>query len=98
MESTVRAQIDAVASGLDQAIDDVEKLFRANAITAAASYHTMPLDLDVHVLPMIADTAPAPMADGSDVEADEVEIETEDRIGEPLITGSGPMASARTDA
>jgi len=63
VESTVRAQIDAVASGLDQAIDDVEKLFRANAITAAASYHTMPLDLDVHVLPMIADTAPAPMAD-----------------------------------
>lgn len=53
IEGTIRTQMEAVAANLNQAIDDAEVLFKAHAITCVASYDTVPLDVDVHVLSSI---------------------------------------------
>ena len=53
VEDTVRAQMDAVTTNLNQAIDGAEALFKAHGITSSATYDTVPLDVDVHVLSSI---------------------------------------------
>ncbi|WP_150429948.1 AcaB family transcriptional regulator [Dechloromonas sp. CZR5] len=53
IEGAIRTQMEAVAANLNQAIDDAEALFKAHAITSVASYDTVPLDVDVHVLSSI---------------------------------------------
>ncbi|WP_230976267.1 DUF1845 domain-containing protein [Pseudothauera nasutitermitis] len=53
IEEAIRAQIDAVTETLNQAIDGAEALFKAHGITSAATYDTVPLDVDVHVLSSI---------------------------------------------
>lgn len=53
IEGAIRTQMEAVAVNLNQAIDDAEALFKAHAITSVASYDTVPLDVDVHVLSSI---------------------------------------------
>jgi hypothetical protein len=45
--------MDAVTANLNQAIDGAEALFKAHGITSTASYDTVPLDVDVHVLSSI---------------------------------------------
>jgi len=50
VEALVRAQMDKVAGELDHAIDGAEALFQANGITSAATYDTVPLELEVGVL------------------------------------------------
>ena len=50
IEETIRAQMDTVTDSLNQAIDGAEALFKAHGITNTATYDTMPLDIDVHVL------------------------------------------------
>ncbi|MCU0252753.1 MAG: hypothetical protein MUE61_21385 [Vicinamibacterales bacterium] len=50
IETAIRGQIDRAGASLDQAIDGAEALFKAHGITSAASYDTVPLDVDVHVL------------------------------------------------
>ena len=50
IEETIRAQMDTVTDNLNQAIDGAEALFKAHGITSTATYDTMPLDIDVHVL------------------------------------------------
>lgn len=54
IEVTMRAQIDAVAQNLDKAIDQAEALFKAHGITSFATYDTLPLDIEVHVLSAIS--------------------------------------------
>lgn len=53
VEGVIRIQMDAVAENLNQAIDDAEALFKAHAICSMATYDTVPLDVDVHVLSSI---------------------------------------------
>ena len=53
VEDTIRAQMDAVTTNLNQAIDGAEALFKAHGITSSATYDTVPLDVDVHVLSSI---------------------------------------------
>lgn len=53
IEDTLRAQMDAVTANLNQAIDGAEALFKAHGITSTATYNTVPLDVDVHVLSSI---------------------------------------------
>ena len=50
IEGQLRLRIDAAAAAFNKAIDGAEALFKVNGITSAASYDTVPLDLDVHVL------------------------------------------------
>lgn len=50
VEGLVRAQMDKVSEELNQAIDGAEALFQANGITSAATYDTVPMELDVGVL------------------------------------------------
>lgn len=50
VETLIRAQTEKVAGDLNQAIDGAEALFKANGITSAATYDTVPLDLEVGVL------------------------------------------------
>jgi hypothetical protein len=50
IETAIRAQMDAATAGLNKAIDGAEALFKAHGITSAASYDTVPLDVEVHVL------------------------------------------------
>lgn len=50
VEALIRAQMDKVAGELDRAIDGAEALFQTNAITSAATYDTVPLELEVGVL------------------------------------------------
>ena len=50
IEATLRAQLDTVSANLNQAIDGAEALFKAHGITRVASYDTVPLDVEVHVL------------------------------------------------
>lgn len=50
IEGTIRAQMDAVSENLNKVIDGAEVLFKAHAITSTATYDTVPLDVDVHVL------------------------------------------------
>lgn len=54
IEETIRVQIDTVADNLNKAIDDAEALFKAHGITGTATYDTVPLVLDVHVLSSIS--------------------------------------------
>ena len=53
IEDTLRTQMDAAAERLNQAIDGAEALFKAHAICSTATYDTVPLDVDVHVLSSI---------------------------------------------
>ena len=50
IEDTIRAQMDSVSENLNKAIDGAEVLFKAHAITSTATYDTVPLDVEVHVL------------------------------------------------
>ena len=50
IEDTIRVQMDAVTENLNKAIDGAEALFKAHGITSTATYDTVPLDVDVHVL------------------------------------------------
>jgi hypothetical protein len=50
IEGQLRLRIDAAAAAFNKAIDGAEALFKVHGITSAASYDTVPLDLDVHVL------------------------------------------------
>jgi hypothetical protein len=50
IEAAIRAQMDAATASLNKAIDGAEALFTAHGITSAASYDTVPLDVEVHVL------------------------------------------------
>lgn len=50
IENTIRAQMDTVSDNLNKAIDGAEVLFKAHAINSMATYDTVPLDVDVHVL------------------------------------------------
>lgn len=50
VEGAIRARMDAVTDDLNKAIDGAEALFKAHGITRAATYDTVPLDVDVHVL------------------------------------------------
>lgn len=53
IEDTIRAQMDAVTANLNHAIDGAEALFKTHGITSPATYDTVPLDVDVHVLSSI---------------------------------------------
>ncbi|MFZ2973886.1 MAG: DUF1845 domain-containing protein [Ferribacterium limneticum] len=50
IENTIRAQMDTVSENLNKAIDGAEVLFKAHAINSTATYDTVPLDVEVHVL------------------------------------------------
>ena len=50
IETALRGRIDAATASLHEAIDGAEALFKAHGITSAASYDTVPLDVEVHVL------------------------------------------------
>ena len=50
IEDSIRAQMDTVSESLNKAIDGAEALFKAHAITSTATYDTVPLDVEVHVL------------------------------------------------
>lgn len=50
IEDAIRTQIEAASASLNQAIDGAEVLFKAHGITSAATYDTVPLDIDVRVL------------------------------------------------
>jgi hypothetical protein len=54
IEATLRAQLEAVSANLNQAIDGAEALFKAHGITRVASYDTVPLDVEVHVLSSVS--------------------------------------------
>jgi hypothetical protein len=45
--------MDAVTENLNKAIDGAEALFKVHGITSTATYDTVPLDVDVHVLSSI---------------------------------------------
>jgi hypothetical protein len=49
-ESAIRDQIDAASASLNAAFDGAEALFKANGISGAATYDTVPLEVDVPVL------------------------------------------------
>ena len=53
IEDIIRSQMDTVTENLNKAIDDAETLFKAHGITSTATYDTVPLDMDVHVLSSI---------------------------------------------
>ena len=53
IEDTIRARMEAVNDNLNTAIDGAEALFKAHGITCTATYDTVPLDIDVHVLSSI---------------------------------------------
>lgn len=50
IEAAIREQLDAVSDRLNKAIDGAEALFKAHGITGAATYDTLPLDVEVGVL------------------------------------------------
>lgn len=50
VEAAIREQLDAVSERLNKAIDGAEALFKAHGITGAATYDTVPLDVEVGVL------------------------------------------------
>ena len=50
VETAIRTQIEAVTENLNKAIDGAEALFKANGIGGAATYDTVPLDVQVGVL------------------------------------------------
>ncbi|WP_425259058.1 DUF1845 domain-containing protein [Rubrivivax sp. RP6-9] len=54
IETALRSRIDTATASLNEAIDGAEALCKAHGITSLASYDTVPLDLDVHVLSSIS--------------------------------------------
>jgi Transcriptional regulator AcaB len=50
VEVAIRTQMEAVTENLNKAIDGAEALFKANGISSAATYDTVPLDVQVGVL------------------------------------------------
>jgi hypothetical protein len=50
VEAAIRTQMEAVTDTLNKAIDGAEALFKVNGITSAATYDTVPLDIEVGVL------------------------------------------------
>ena len=50
VETAIRTQIEVVTENLNKAIDGAEALFKANGIGGAATYDTVPLDVQVNVL------------------------------------------------
>lgn len=50
VETAIRAQLETVTENLNKAIDGAEALFKVNGITSAATYDTVPLDVEVGVL------------------------------------------------
>ncbi|MEP6875326.1 MAG: DUF1845 domain-containing protein [Burkholderiales bacterium] len=50
VETAIRTQMEAVTENLNKAIDGAEALFKANGIGSAATYDTVPLDVQVGVL------------------------------------------------
>lgn len=50
VEAAIRTQMEVVNDKLNQAIDGAEALFKAHGITSAATYDTVPLDVEVGVL------------------------------------------------
>ncbi|CAM3388646.1 DUF1845 domain-containing protein [Paracidovorax anthurii] len=50
VEGLIREQMDKVTDQLNQSIDGAEALFQAHGITSAATYDTVPMELDVGVL------------------------------------------------
>jgi hypothetical protein len=50
IELTIRARLEKLEAALNEAIDEAAELFKANAITACATYDTLALDLDVAVI------------------------------------------------
>ncbi|MBT9597758.1 MAG: DUF1845 family protein [Vitreoscilla sp.] len=50
VEAAIRAQTEAVTEKLNLAIDGAEALFKAHGITSAATYDTVPMDVEVGVL------------------------------------------------
>lgn len=50
VEAVLREQLETVNTLLNDAIDQAEALFKAQAITDAASYDTLPLEVEVGVL------------------------------------------------
>jgi len=53
IEEALRTQMETATINLNQAIDGAEVLFKAHGITSTATYDTVPLDIDVHVLSSI---------------------------------------------
>ncbi len=54
IETALRAKMDAANTSLNEAIDGAEALFKSHGITCTATYDTVPLDVDVHVLSSIS--------------------------------------------
>lgn len=50
IEDAIRAQMEAASTALNLAIDGAEALFKVHGITSLATYDTVSLDIDVHVL------------------------------------------------
>ena len=50
VETAIRTQMETVTENLNKAIDGAEALFKAHGITSAATYDTVPLDVEVGVL------------------------------------------------
>jgi hypothetical protein len=50
VETAIRTQMETVTENLNNAIDGAEALFKVNGITIAATYDTVPLDVQVGVL------------------------------------------------
>ncbi|MEO3715603.1 DUF1845 domain-containing protein [Roseateles flavus] len=50
VEESIRARIDAAADALNKAIDGAEALFQAHGITSAATYDTLPLEIEVGII------------------------------------------------
>lgn len=50
IETAIRTRMESVTENLNKAIDGAEALFKANAITCAATYDTVPMDVQVGVL------------------------------------------------
>lgn len=53
VEEALRAQMETATTNLNQAIDGAETLFKAHGIVCPATYDTVPLEIDVHVLSSI---------------------------------------------
>jgi hypothetical protein len=50
VEDAIRAQLDALAAGLNEAFDGAEALFKANGVSDLATCDTVPLETDVQIL------------------------------------------------
>lgn len=50
IEASLRGQMDIAVDELNKAMDGAELLFKSHGITSIATYDTLPLDIEVHVL------------------------------------------------